>query len=127
MLLGRASEDSGLERLGGGQTTRTRGGDLAVPGGVGAEVTLPRSHLVEAARRKLVEAHELVGLQRGVEWVPGRVWSGLVPFFHEEVLALKLKLWVGAARGGLRIEVAKEVLRGDREGVQAVLAPKEQH
>jgi len=116
-----------LERLGGGQTTGARGGDFAVPGGVGAEVTLPRSHLVEAARGKLVEAHEWVGLQRGAERVPGRVRSGLVPFFHEEVLALKLKLRVGAARGGLRIEVTKEVLRGDWEGVKPVLAQKEQH
>jgi len=116
-----------LKRLGGGQATGARGGDFAVPGGVGADVTLPRSHLVEAARGELVEAHEGVGLQRGAERVSGRVWSGHVPFLHEEVLALKLKLWVGAARGGLRIEVTKEVLRGDWEGVKPVLAQKEQH
>jgi len=61
-LLSRASEDSVLERLGGGQTAGARGGDIAVPGGVGAEVALPRSHLVEAARSELVEAHERVGL-----------------------------------------------------------------
>jgi len=126
-LLSQATEDSVLERLGGGQTTRARGGDFAVPGGVGAEVALPRSHLVEAARGELVEAHERVGLQRGAERVPGRVWSGLVPIFHEAVLALKLKLRVGAARGGLRIEVTKEVLGGDREGVKPVLAQKEQY
>jgi len=113
-----------LERLGGGQTTGARGGDFAVPGGVGAEVAFPRSHLVKAVRSKLVEAHERVGLQRGAERVPGRVWSGLVPFFHDEVLALKLDLWVGAARGGLVIEVAKEVLRRDWEGVKPVLAQK---
>jgi len=95
-----------LERLGVGQTAGAGGGDVAVPGGVGAEVALPRSPLVEAARSELVEAHEGVGLQRGLVRVPGRVWSGLVPFFHEEVLALKLKLRVGAAQGGLRIEVA---------------------
>jgi len=99
-LLSQASEDSVLERLGGGQTTGARGGDFAVPGGVGAEVALSRSHLVEAARGELVVAHEGVGLQRGAERVPGRVWSGLVPFFHEEVLALEFKLRVGAARGG---------------------------
>jgi len=116
-----------LERLRGCQTTGARCGDFAVPGGVGAEVALPRSHLVKAARSKLVEAHERVGLQRGAERVPGRVWSSLVPFFHEEVLALKLELWVGAARGGLGIEVAEEVLRGDREGVKPVLAQKEKH
>ena len=116
-----------LERLGGGQTTGARGGDFAVPGGVGAEATLLRSHLVEAACSQLVEAHERVGLQRGAERVPGRVWSGLVPFLYEEVLALKLKLRVGAARAGLRIKVTKEVLRGDREGVKPVLAQKEQH
>jgi len=95
-----------LERLGGGQTAGAGGGGVAVAGGVGAEVPLPRSHLVEAARSELVEAHEGVGLQRGLVRVPGRVWRGLVPFFNEEVLALKLKLRVGAALGGLRIEVA---------------------
>ena len=126
-LLSRASENNVLERHGGGQATGARGGHFAVPGGVGAEVTLPRSHLVEAARGELVEAHERVGLQRGAERVPGRVWSGPVPFFHEEVLARKLKLRVGGARGGLRIEVTKEVLGGDREGAEPVLAQKEQH
>jgi len=94
---------------------------------VGAEVALHRSHLVETARGEFVEAHERVGLQGRAEWVPGRVCSGLVPFFHEKVLALKLELWVGAAREGLRIEVTKEVLRGDRDGVEPVLAQKEQH
>ena len=116
-----------LERLGGGQTPGARGGDFAVPGGVDAEVTLPRSPLVEAARGELVEDHERVGLHRGAEPVPGRVWSGPIPFFHEEVTALKLELRVGAAQGGLRIEVTKEVLGGDREGVKPVLAQKEQH
>jgi len=95
-----------LERLGGGRTAGAGGGDIAVPGGVGAEVALPRSHLVEAARSELVEAHEGVGLQRGLVRVSGLVWSSPVPFFHEEVLALKLKLRVGAARGGVRIEIA---------------------
>ena len=116
-----------LEHLGGGQTARACGGGVAVPGGVGAQVALPRSHLVEVAGREPVEAHERMGLQRGLEWVPGRVRSGLVPFFHEEVLALKLKLRVGAARGRLRIEVAKEVLGGDREGIKPIGAQKEQH
>ena len=96
-----------LGPLGGGQATGPRGGDFALPGGVGAEVTLPRSHLVEAAGGELVEAHERVGLQRGAERVTGRVWSGLVPLFHEEVLAFEFKLRVGAAWGGHRIEVAK--------------------
>jgi len=126
-LLSRATKDSVLERFGGGQTTGARGGDFAVPRGVGAEVALPRSHLVETARDELVEAHERVGLQRGAERVPGRFWSGPVPFFHEEVLALEFKLRVGAAQGGIRIEVANEVLGGDWEGVKPVLAQKEQH
>ena len=114
-----------FERLGGGQAAGARGGDFAVPGGVGAEVALPRSHLVEAARGEFVEAHERVGLQRGLVWVPGRVWSGLVPFFHEEVLALKFKLRVGATRGGLREELAEQVLRGDWEGVEPIRAQEE--
>ena len=53
-LLGRAAEDGVLERLGGAQATGARGGGVAVPRGVGAEVALPRSHLVEAARGELV-------------------------------------------------------------------------
>ena len=116
-----------LERLGGGQTTGARGGDFTVPGGVGAEVAFPRSHLVKAARSTFVEPHEQVGLQRGAERVPGRVWSVLVPFFHEEGLGLMLELWVGAARGGLGVEIAKEVLGGDWEGVKPVVAQKEKH
>ena len=61
-LLSWAVEDSVFERLWGGQTAGARGGDVAVPGGVGVEVALPRSHLVEAARSELVEAHEWMGL-----------------------------------------------------------------
>jgi len=114
-----------FERHGGRQTAGAHGGDFAVPGGVRAEVTLPRSYLVEAARGEPVKAHERVGLQRGAELVPCRVWSGLVRFFHEEVLALKLELRVGSARGGLRVEITKEVLGGDREGVKPVLAQEE--
>jgi len=53
-LLGRAAEDSLLERLWGTEATRTGGGGVAVPRGVGVEVALPRSHLVEAARSELV-------------------------------------------------------------------------
>jgi len=116
-----------LERLGGGQATGAPGGDIVVPGGMGSEVALPRSHLVEAASGEFVEAHERVGLQRGPERVPSRVWSGLVPFFHEEVLAFKLELLVGAARRGLRTEVTKEVLGDHREGIKPVLAQKEHH
>jgi len=43
-----------------------------------------------------------------------------VPFFHEEVLALKLELRVGAARGGLGIELAEPVLGGDWEGIKPI-------
>ena len=126
-LLGLTMKDIVLERFGGGQAARAGGGGVAFPRGVAAEVALPSSHLVEAARGELVEAHERVGLQRALLWVPGRVWSGLIPFFHEEVLAFKLELWVGAARGGLRVEVAKEVLGGDREGDKPIGAQEEQH
>jgi len=126
-LLSRAFEDSVLERRGGGQTTGARGGDFAIPGGVGAVVALPRSHQVEATRGEFVKAHERVGLQRGAEGVPGWVWSGPVPFFHEEVLALEFKRPVGAARGGLRVEVGNEVLGGDWEGIEPIGAQKEQH
>ena len=53
-LLGRAAEDGVLKRLGGAQAARAGGGGVAVPQGVGVEVALPRSHLVEAARCELV-------------------------------------------------------------------------
>jgi len=52
-----------FERLGGAKTTGAGGGDVAVPGRVGAEVTLSRPHLVEASRGELVEPHERVGLE----------------------------------------------------------------
>ena len=94
---------------------------------MGAEVALPRSHLVEAGRSELVKAHERVGVQRGLVWVPGRVWSGPVPFFHEEVLAHELEMRVGAAWGWLRIEVANEVLGGHRKGMKPIGAQKKQH
>jgi len=94
---------------------------------MGPEVTLPRSHLVEVASGELVEADKRVGLQRGAVWVPGRVWRSIVPFFHEEVLAYKLKLRVGAARGGLTVLINEEVLGGDWEGGMAVGAEKEKH
>jgi len=61
-LLGLTIEDSMLKRLGGGQAARAGDGGIVVPRGVGAEVTLPSSHLVKATRGKLVEAHERVGL-----------------------------------------------------------------
>jgi len=43
-----------FECLGGTLATGAGGGGIAVPGRVGAEVALPRSHLVEAARGELV-------------------------------------------------------------------------
>jgi len=53
-LLCRAAEDGVLERLGGAQATGAGGGGVRVPRGVGAEVAVPGSHLVEAARREFV-------------------------------------------------------------------------
>jgi len=53
-FLGRAVEDGVLECLGGELAPRAGCGDVTVPGGVGAEVALPRSHLVVAARGELV-------------------------------------------------------------------------
>jgi len=60
-LLGRAAENGVLEPLRGAQTTGAGGGGVAVPRGVGAEVAIPRSHLVEAGRGELVQAHKRVG------------------------------------------------------------------
>jgi len=47
-------EDGVLECLGGTLAAGAGGGDLAVPGGVGTDVALPRSHLREASRGELV-------------------------------------------------------------------------
>jgi len=51
-----------LERLRGGQAAGAGDGGVVVPRGVGAEVSLPSSHLVKATCGKLVEDHERVGL-----------------------------------------------------------------
>ena len=93
-----------FECLGGTLASRAGGGAVAVPGGVGAEIALPRSHLVEASRREFVQPHERVGSERGAERVPGGIRCGRVPFFHEEVLALKLQLGIGAAPGWLGVK-----------------------
>jgi len=50
----------GLRGLG---ATRAGGGAIIVPGRVGAEVALPRPHLVKASCIKLGEAHERVGFK----------------------------------------------------------------
>jgi len=55
----------------------------------------------------------------GAVRVPGWVWSGLVTFFHEETPALELQLGVGAARGGLGVGLAEQMLGGDRKGAEA--------
>jgi len=63
-----------------------------------------------------------VRLEGGAEWVPSRVWCGLVPFVHEEVLAFKLELGVGAARGGLGVVIDEQMLGGNWEGIEPVRA-----
>ena len=90
----RAVEDSVIQCLWGIQASGAGGWDIAISGGVGAEVALPRSHLVEAASGELVKAHKRVGLYRGAVGVAGRVRRSLFPLFHQEVLALKLELGV---------------------------------
>jgi len=52
-----------LEGLRGLFTARAGGRGRIIPGGVGAEVTLARSHLVQATSVKLGEAHKGMGLQ----------------------------------------------------------------
>ena len=68
-----------------------------------------------------------MGLKGGAERVPDRFWGGLVPFFHEEVLAFEFELGVRAARGGLGIVVGEQVLGCYRERVETPGAQKEQH
>jgi len=60
-LLGGTAEDGVHEGLGGLMAAGAGSRDTVVPGGVCAEVALPRSHLVQPARRELVEAHERMG------------------------------------------------------------------
>ena len=102
-------------------------GVIIVPGGVGPEVALPRSRLVDATGGKLVEAYKGVGLQRGGVRVPGQVWRSFDPFFHEQSLALKPQHGVGAAQGGCGVVVNEEVLGGDWEGGVAIGAEEEQY
>jgi len=95
-----------LKGLGGLAAAGTGGRSVIAPGGVCAEVALAGSHLVEAARGELVEAHERVGLDRGAVGVSGRVRRRLFPFFDKEAPTLELELGIGAARGGGRIVFA---------------------
>jgi len=113
------------EGFGGLGPTGAGGWAVVVPGRLGAEVPLARPDLVEATCVEFGEAHERMGLPRGAVLVPGWVRCPLLPFSHEEVLAQELELRVSAARGGLRIGFAKQVLGGDREGSVAVGATEE--
>ena len=85
------------------------------------EVALTRPHLVQAARGEFVEAHwhERMGLERGAVRVSGRVWRGLLPFFHKETAALELELGIGAARGRGWVKRAEKMLGGHREGFKS--------
>jgi len=49
-LLGRTVEDGVLKCLGGTEAAGAGGGSVAIQRRMGAEVALPRSHLLEAAR-----------------------------------------------------------------------------
>ena len=57
-LPSRTVEDGVLEALGGLAATGAGGWAFIVPGRVGAEVTFPRPHRVEAACVELGEAHK---------------------------------------------------------------------
>ena len=84
-----------FEGLRGGAAHRTEGGEFAVePGGVGSEVALTRSHLMDAARKELGEAHERVvsqGWGEGIAWGrrgksgPLAEQDGSRLFFHRRV------------------------------------------
>ena len=126
-LLHGAVKDGMLECLRGTLAFGAGDGAVVIPGGVGAEVTLPRSHLVKAACGQLVQAHKPVGLERGAVRVLGWVWRDLVPFLYEEVLAFELELGVGATRWGHRVGLAEQVLRADRQGGVAIGALEEKH
>ena len=61
-----------FEGLWGGAAPRTEGREFAIePGGVGCEIALTGPHLMDAASKKLGEAHERVRRQGGREGVTG--------------------------------------------------------
>jgi len=126
-FLGGAEEDGVFECLGGTLAAGAGGWGIAVPGRVATEVAFTRSLLMYAARGELVEAHEWVRFERGRIGVSSQVRSGLVPFLHEEVLALEFELGVGAARGGLGVVVGEQMLRGNWEGREPLGAQYKQH
>jgi len=77
-LLSGTVENGMREGLGGFFASGAGRWGIIVPGGVGAEVALPRPYLLEATRVELVKAHERVGFQPGPGGVPGRVRCGLL-------------------------------------------------
>jgi len=111
-----------LEALRASAAAGAGGGTVVVPGRVGAEVALTRSHLVSATRVEHGEPHERVGLHGGAVLIPRRVRRDQLPLFHEEVFAQELELGVGAARGGRGPGLAEQVLGGDWEGGVAIRA-----
>jgi len=116
-----------LEGLGGHGASGAGGGTIIVPGWVGAEVALPRPHLVKATCVELGEAHERMGLERGAVGISRWVWRGPFPLLHKEFPAEEFKLRVRAARGRSGVCLAYQVLGGDREGGVAVRAKEKKH
>jgi len=114
-----------LEAFGGFAAPGAGGQAVIVPGRVGAEVALPRPHLVKATRVELGKAHKWMGRQRGAVGVAFGTRRFLLPFLHQEFLAEVLKLRVGAARGRVGVLFSQQVLGGDRKGRAAVSAKEE--
>ena len=114
-----------LEAFGGFAAPGAGGRAFIVPGWVGAEVALPRPHLVKATRVELGKTHKWVGRQRGAVGVSFRTRRFILPLLHQEFLAEELKLRVGAARGRVGVSLSQQVLGGDRKGRAAVRTKEE--
>ena len=115
---GRAAVDGVAKRLlfVSAQGAELRGRRIT-PGGVGGEVALLGTQLMDAASHELTQAHERVGGEREREGVVGGDREDGAPVFKHEGAGLPLKSAVGSCHGGVvreRGEVGQEELVNHR-------------
>jgi len=91
------------------------------------EVALPRSHLVNASGIELVETHDGVRFEGSAVQVPGRVRGSSLPLFYHDVMTTWIEWRVGAPLRRLRVDIAEQLLGGNREGGEPIRAQKEKH
>ena len=95
--LGRAAEDGVAKHLlfVSAQGAELRGRCIE-PGGVGGEVALLGSHLMNAASHELSQPHKRVGGEGEGEGVVGGNWGEGAPVYEHEGASLPLKCAVGS-------------------------------